>query len=68
VWNEPLWAKVSAVKNKRVYLSPVYPFGWIDRRPSINRLIDLKWMAHLIHPELFPLDHALETRAFYELF
>lgn len=68
VWNDPLWAKVSAVRNKRVYLSPVNPFGWIDRPPSINRLIGLKWMAHLIHPQLFPLDLAAETRAFYELF
>lgn len=68
VWNDPLWSKVSAVRNKRVYLSPVYPFGWIDRPPSINRLIGLKWMAHLLHPGLFPLDLSKETRDFYELF
>lgn len=68
VWNDPLWAQVSAVRNKRVHLSPVLPFGWIDRPPSLNRLIGLKWMAHLFHPELFPFDLAAETRAFYELF
>lgn len=68
VWKDPLWAKVSAVKNKRVYLSPVHPFGWIDRPPSINRLIGLKWLAHVLHPNLFPLDLAAETRRFYELF
>jgi len=68
VWNDPLWAKVTAVKNKKVYLSPVYPFGWIDRPPSVNRLIGLKWMASLLHPDLFPLDLAAETRAFYKLF
>lgn len=68
VWSDPLWTRVSAVKNKRVYLSPVLPFGWIDRPPSINRLIGLKWMAHLLHPDLFPLDLAEETRKFYELF
>lgn len=68
VWKDPLWAKVSAVKARRVYLSPVYPFGWIDRPPSINRLIGLKWMASLFHPNLFPMDLAQETRRFYELF
>lgn len=68
VWQDRLWARVSAVKTKRVHLSPVLPFGWIDRPPSINRLIGLKWMAHLLHPDLFPLDLAAETRAFYELF
>ncbi len=68
VWKDPVWAKVSAVKNKRVYLSPVYPFGWIDRPPSVNRLIGLKWMAHLLYPELFPMDLPEETRRFYELF
>lgn len=68
VRTDPLWTKVAAVKNRRVHLSPVLPFGWIDRPPSLNRLIGLKWMAHLLHPELFPLDLAAETRAFYRLF
>jgi len=68
VWKDPLWGRVSAVKNKRVYLSPVYPFGWIDRPPSINRLIGLKWMASLFHPDRFPMDIEQETRRFYELF
>lgn len=68
VRKDPLWAGVSAVRNKNVYLSPVSPFGWIDRPPSVNRLIGLKWLAHLFHPELFPLDLAEETRRFYQLF
>lgn len=68
VWDDPLWADVSAVRNERVYLSPTAPFGWIDRPPSLNRLIGLKWLAHVFHPELFPLDLASETRRFYDLF
>lgn len=68
VWDDPLWAQVTAVKKEQVYLSPSAPFGWIDRPPSLNRLIGLKWMAHLFHPELFPLDLASETRRFYDLF
>lgn len=68
VWRDPLWAKVAAVRTRRVYLSPTAPFGWIDRPPSLNRLIGLKWLAHLFHPDLFPLDLASETRRFYDLF
>ena len=68
VWKHPVWKKVDAVKTKRVYLSPSQPFGWIDRPPSVNRLIGLKWMAHVLHPGLFPMDMAEEARRFYELF
>lgn len=68
VWKDPVWAKVTAVKTKQVYLSPSKPFGWVDRPPSLNRLMGLRWMAHLLYPELFPMDLAEETRRFYELF
>ena len=68
VWKDPVWAKVTAVKTRRVYLSPSKPFGWVDRPPSLNRLMGLRWMAHLLYPELFPMDLAEETRRFYELF
>lgn len=68
VWNDPLWARVTAVKTSRVYLSPTAPFGWIDRPPSLNRLIGLKWLARLFYPERYQFDAAAETRRFYHLF
>lgn len=68
VWKDPLWANVTAVRTKRVHLSPTAPFGWIDRPPSLNRLMGLKWMAGILYPERFGFDLAAETRAFYELF
>ena len=68
VWTHPVWSKVDAVKNKRVYLSPSKPFGWIDRPPSVNRLMGLRWITHLLYPQLFPMDLVEETRRFYELF
>ena len=40
----------------RVYLSPTAPFGWIDRPPSLNRMIGLKWLAGLFYPEQAPQD------------
>ena len=45
VGKDPLWAGVRAVREKRVYLAPTAPFGWIDRPPSLNRVIGLKWLA-----------------------
>jgi iron complex transport system substrate-binding protein len=62
------WSSVPAVRNKRVYLAPTAPFGWIDGPPSVNRLIGLAWLAHLLHGEKYPFDIRVETRKFYKLF
>jgi iron complex transport system substrate-binding protein len=65
---DPFWQSVRAVAEKRVHLSPTAPFGWIDRPPSINRLIGLAWLASLFHGARFPFAMASDTRAFYKLF
>lgn len=66
--SDPLWQGIKAVKDGRVYLAPTAPFGWIDRPPSINRLIGLRWLANLFHGARFPFDIRQDTRAFYKLF
>lgn len=68
VWHDPLWAGISAVRHGRVHLSPTAPFGWIDRPPSVNRIIGLKWLAGLFHPQRLHVDLRAETRQFYRLF
>lgn len=65
VYSDPLWSTVTAVRNRRVHLSPTAPFGWIDRPPSLNRLIGLRWMAGLLYPDRWKGDLRAETRAFY---
>ena len=65
---DSLWQGLKAVKEGRVYLAPTAPFGWIDRPPSINRLIGLRWLANLFHGARFPFDIRQDTRAFYKLF
>jgi iron complex transport system substrate-binding protein len=62
------WRSVRAVRDRRVHLSPSEPFGWIDRPPSLNRLLGLRWLAALLHPGQLRLDLPAEARAFYELF
>jgi iron complex transport system substrate-binding protein len=68
VYTNPLWAPVRAVKERRVYFAPSAPFGWIDRPPSINRLMGLKWLTGLFYPEQFQYDLEAEVRDFYRVF
>jgi iron complex transport system substrate-binding protein len=68
VWDNPFWQGTDAVRNERVYLSPSEPFGWIDRPPSINRLLGMRWLASVLYPEQFGGDLRAMTREFYALF
>jgi iron complex transport system substrate-binding protein len=68
VYDDPLWAGVKAVREKRVYLAPTAPFGWIDRPPSLNRIIGLKWLAGLFYPDKLGQDLRATTHSFYRLF
>jgi iron complex transport system substrate-binding protein len=65
---DPVWASVPAVVNKRVFLAPRLPFGWIDAPPSINRTIGLRWIAGLLYPDRFPNDIHQVARNFIRLF
>lgn len=68
VWTDPLWGQIEAVRRGRVYLAPTAPFGWIDRPPSLNRLMGLRWLASLFYPDRWDEDLRAETKRFYELF
>ena len=68
VWDDVYWQGVDAVQAGRVYLSPTAPFGWIDRPPSLNRMIGLKWLLGLFYPEQAPHELPTVTRDFYKLF
>ena len=67
IWADPLWQEITAVREGRVYLSPTAPFGWIDRPPSVNRMMGLKWLAGLFYPERWSGDLREDTAAFYRL-
>ena len=68
VWKLPVWSSVSAVRKKRVYLSPHLPFGWFDYPPGANRLIGLEWLAQILYPQLFRFDLKRDTAEFYRRF
>jgi len=68
VADDPLWQGIDAVREGRVYLSPTAPFGWIDRPPSLNRMMGLRWMAGLLYPDRWAGDLRRDTAEFYKLY
>jgi iron complex transport system substrate-binding protein len=65
---DPLWRDIRAVQSGRVYVVPQQPFPWFDAPPGINRLIGLRWLAGLLHPDLFPEPMPDVVRRFYQRF
>ena len=69
VYSDPNWQNIDAVKNKRVYMIPNQPFGWIDRPPGINRIVGIPWLAKALYPDLFnDIDLASYIKQFYSSF
>ncbi len=64
----PAWRRLSAVRNKRVYLEPGSPFGWIEDPSGINRLIGLYWLSSLFYPDATQEDLRATTCDFYDKF
>ena len=46
------WARVSAVKNKRIIYAPSSPSNWLTRPPTAMRIIGYPWAFSKIHPDL----------------
>jgi iron complex transport system substrate-binding protein len=68
VRGDPLWRDIAAVRSGRVYAVPLQPFPWFDAPPGVNRLIGLRWLAGLLHPDLFPEPMPAAAAAFYRRF
>jgi iron complex transport system substrate-binding protein len=68
VGGDPSWRGVRAVSERRVYRVPLLPFPWMDFPPSVNRVIGLRWLGHVLYPEAFPGNARADVREFYRLF
>jgi iron complex transport system substrate-binding protein len=64
----PAWRRLSAVRNKRIYLEPSYPFGWIEGPSGVNRLIGLYWLSTLFYPDATQEDLRASACEFYDKF
>jgi iron complex transport system substrate-binding protein len=62
------WRGLTAVANKRVYLEPADPFGWIDDPAGVNRIIGLYWLTTLFYPDQYQENLRTVVREFYEKF
>jgi iron complex transport system substrate-binding protein len=63
-----LWRRLRAVRNRRVYLEPRDPFGWIDDPPGVNRVIGLYWLASVLYPDAVEQDLRSLVGDFYDKF
>lgn len=66
--DDPLWQGVKAVREGRVYRTPTLPFAWFDAPPGVNRLIGVRWLAHLLYPAHFPEPLPATVADFYKQF
>jgi iron complex transport system substrate-binding protein len=68
IYDNVLWSQVAAVKNMRVYEAPIGPYNWMDRPPSVQRVMGILWLGNLIYPEIYDFDIIEKTREYYRLF
>ena len=68
VRNDERWKGVRAVADGKIFIVPRSPFNWIDRPPSVMRLMGVQWLAHRFYPERYPVDLRVATREFQRLF
>jgi iron complex transport system substrate-binding protein len=64
----PTWKQVPAIAAGRVHVAPRHSFGWLDEPPSVNRLIGLRWLAGMLHPDSFSGNLRDTVRDFYRTF
>jgi iron complex transport system substrate-binding protein len=68
IYKNKKWQLIDAVKNKKVYFLPKGPFSWFDRPPSFMRLLGLRYIISILHPDLYEMDIYEESKKFYKLF
>ncbi|HSQ42069.1 MAG TPA: ABC transporter substrate-binding protein [Fibrobacteraceae bacterium] len=67
IQENPAWTTVTAVRQKRIYVTPKGVYMWGVR--AAEEALQVLWAGKTIHPELFPnLDMAKETWKFHHRF
>ena len=62
------WAEIDAVKNDKIYQTPIVPFGWFDRPPNTMRVLGCQWFANLVYPDYYKADVREEIKKYFDLF
>jgi iron complex transport system substrate-binding protein len=66
ILKDPAWSKISAVRNKKVYLFPSNMEPW--DYPVAAASLGLCWTCYTLHPELYSYDSLIkDVNQFYQL-
>ncbi|WP_326909512.1 ABC transporter substrate-binding protein [Sedimentibacter sp. MB31-C6] len=68
ITNSSSWGVINAVNDGKVYEIPGIPYDWINRPPSVNRIIGIKWLANILYPDKYEIDVKQEIKDFFELY
>jgi len=68
IFTDPVWADVSAVRSGTVCEVPSGPYNWLDKPPSVQRILGVLWLGNLLYPQLYTYDIIQKTQEFYQLF
>lgn len=63
LYNDPFWAEVTAVRNRRVYRLPNGGFSWDP--PSTESNMSWLWVAGLLHPDAANFDLRTEMKTHF---
>ncbi len=59
---------LKAFKNDKYIVTPLQPYSWFDKPPSVNQVLGLVWTAESVYPDAYSFDLVKETRDFYKTF
>lgn len=68
VGNNPDWASISAIMNRRYYEVPCGPYNWMGFPPSVQRYLGMIWLAQLLYPDVAQYDVYREVSRYFGLF
>ncbi len=68
ITNNLSWGVINAVKEGKVYEIPGVPYDWINRPPSVNRIIGIKWLANILYPDKYEIDVNQEIKDFFKIY
>ena len=68
ITNNSSWSVISAVKDGKVYEIPGMPYDWINRPPSVNRIIGIKWLANILYSDKYEIDINQEIKDFFKIY
>lgn len=68
IFTDPIWSGVKAVQKGRVSEVPIGPYNWLDRPPSVQRVLGVLWLGNLLYPNLYRYDMIDKTQEFFKLF